>query len=40
MEIPTADRARRSDVLVTLSDGAQLALEPHCYARADGEWKQ
>ncbi|MFD9271016.1 hypothetical protein ACFWB1_27055 [Streptomyces goshikiensis] len=40
LEIPTADRARRSDVLVTLSDGAQLALEPHCYARADGEWKQ
>ncbi len=39
MEIPTADRARRSDVLVTLADGAALALEPHCYSRTDEEWR-
>ncbi|MFK0239120.1 competence protein CoiA family protein [Streptomyces vinaceus] len=29
MEIPTADRSRRSDVLVALPDDALLALEPH-----------
>ncbi|MFE4304876.1 hypothetical protein ACFRR6_02170 [Streptomyces sp. NPDC056891] len=40
LEMPTADRRRRSDVLVTLASGAQLALEPHCYERTDREWRQ
>ncbi|MFD4243689.1 hypothetical protein ACFWP3_19135 [Streptomyces sp. NPDC058525] len=40
LEIPTADRTRRSDVLVTLTSGARLALEPHCYERTDREWQQ
>ncbi|MEV6676304.1 hypothetical protein AB0N09_05465 [Streptomyces erythrochromogenes] len=39
LEIPTADRSRRSDVLVTLTSGARLALEPHCYERTDREWE-